>query len=529
VPTSAHDEIVLLGLLVAVGFLLVVSRAARIPYPILFVIGGLGIGFVPGVPEIELKPELVFVAFLPPLLYAAAFFTSLRELRNNIKPISLLSVGLVLVTMVAVACVAHALVDGMPWAAAFTLGAIVSPTDPIAASAIARRLGVNRRVVSIVEGEALINDGTALVAYRFAVAAVVTGAFSFWSAGLEFVWNVVGGIAVGLIVAYGIRMVRRRINHPPTEIAIALLSGYLGFLPADALGVSGILAAVVVGIYMGWHTPELTNAETRLQGQAVWEIASFVLNSLLFGLVGFQLPTVLDQLSGYSVLELVAYGAIVALAVAAVRFAFLFPFVYIQRARQHARRSGYRYQWRNATLISWMGMRGAVSLAAALALPLTIDSGGPFPDRSLIIFLTFCVILGTLVFQGLTLPLIVRMFRIEADHLDEKEDAKARIKAADAALARLEELTGEEWVRDETAERLRGLYGFRRDRFTSRFDQDDDGGIEERSLNYQRLRRELLEAERTAIVDLRRQGVISGDVERRLQRDLDLEDARLDV
>jgi CPA1 family monovalent cation:H+ antiporter len=180
-------------------------------------------------------------------------------------------------------------------------------------------------------------------------------------------------------------------------------------------------------------------------------------------------------------------------------------------------------------LVAWSGMRGAVSLAAALAIPLTTDAGTPFPERELIIFLTFCVILGTLVFQGLTLPLIVRMFGIEADHLDEKEDAKARIKAADAALARLEELTGEEWVRDETAERLRGLYGFRRDRFTSRFDQDDDGGIEERSLNYQRLRRELLEAERTAIVDLRRQGVISSDVERRLQRDLDLEDARLDV
>jgi CPA1 family monovalent cation:H+ antiporter len=529
VPTSAHDEIVLLGLLVGVGFLLVLSRAMRIPYPILFVIGGLGIGFVPGVPEIELKPELVFVAFLPPLLYAAAFFTSLRELRANIKPISLLSVGLVLVTVVAVACVAHALVDGMPWAAAFTLGAIVSPTDPIAASAIARRLGVNRRVVSIVEGEALINDGTALVAYRFAVAAVVTGAFSFWSASLEFVWNVVGGVAVGLIVAYGIRMVRRRINHPPTEIAIALLSGYLGFLPADALGVSGILAAVVVGIYMGWHTPELTNAETRLQGQAVWEIVSFVLNSLLFGLVGFQLPTVLDQLSGYSVLELVAYGAIVALAVAGVRFAFLFPFVWVQRARQQARGSGYRYQWRNATLISWMGMRGAVSLAAALALPLTIDSGDPFPDRDLIIFLTFCVILATLVLQGLSLPRLILALQLPPDDEEEREEIDARIAAADAAVLRLAELEAEDWVREDTAERMRGLYSFRRRRFEARFDDGDDGEIEERSQSYQRLRRELLDAERHALHELRRQRVISDDVMNRVQRDLDLEDTRLDI
>ena len=260
----------------------------------------------------------------------------------------------------------------------------------------------------------------------------------------------------------------------------------------------------------------------------MWEIIVFVLNALLFALVGLQLSHILDALTGHSTATLLWYGLVTTAAVVGTRLVWAPVFLYLPKLLSRRVERG-RATIGHPILVAWSGMRGAVSLAAALAIPLTTDAGTPFPERELIIFLTFCVILGTLVFQGLTLPLIVRMFRIEADHLDEKEDAKARIKAADAALARLEELTGEEWVRDETAERLRGLYGFRRDRFTSRFDQDDDGGIEERSLNYQRLRRELLEAERTAIVDLRRQGVISSDVERRLQRDLDLEDARLDV
>jgi CPA1 family monovalent cation:H+ antiporter len=249
---------------------------------------------------------------------------------------------------------------------------------------------------------------------------------------------------------------------------------------------------------------------------------------LLFALVGLQLSHILDSLTGNSAGTLVWYGVLTTAAVIGTRLVWAPVFLYLpkllfRRYERGTARIGH------PIVVAWSGLRGAVSLAAALAIPLSTDAGAPFPDRNLIIFLTFCVILGTLVFQGLTLPLIIRMFGIEADHLDEKEDAKARIKAADAALARLEELTGEEWVREDTAERLRGLYGFRRNRFASRFDQDDDGGIEERSLNYQRLRRELLDAERGAIVDLRRQGVISGDVERRLHRDLDLEDARLDV
>jgi CPA1 family monovalent cation:H+ antiporter len=267
-----------------------------------------------------------------------------------------------------------------------------------------------------------------------------------------------------------------------------------------------------------------------MQGLAVWEILVFVLNALLFALVGLQLSSILDSLTGQSARTLVWYGVVTTAAVAGTRLLWAPVFLYLPKLLAQRRDRGRgRAAIGHPILVAWAGLRGAVSRAAGLAIPQTTGTGDPVAPRNQIKFLTFCVILGTLVVQGLTLPLVIRSFGIEADHLDEKEDAKARIKAADAALARLEELAREDWVRDDTAERMRGLYGFRKDRFASRFDRDDDGGIEERSLNYQRLRRELLEAERAAIVNLRREGVISGDVERRLHRDLDLEDARLDV
>jgi CPA1 family monovalent cation:H+ antiporter len=289
-----------------------------------------------------------------------------------------------------------------------------------------------------------------------------------------------------------------------------------------------VLAAVTAGIYLGWRTPELTSVQTRLQGVAVWEIFVFVINALLFALIGLQLSQILDALSGNSAGELVLYAFLVTGTVVVVRLLWLQLFAQVPLFRPPEVRD-MPPPLSHRVLLGWSGMRGAVSLAAALAIPLTTDTGTPFPQRELIIFLTFCVLLGTLVVQGLTLPVLIRTFGVEPDHLDEKEDTKARIHAAEAALARLEELLEEDWVREETAQRMRGFYNFRRDRFASRFDTDSDGAIEEQSRNYQRLRRELLEAERAAIVALRRQGVINDEALRRLQRDLDLEDARLDV
>ena len=527
---SASDSLILLGLLAAAVGLLAIAEIVRIPYPILLVLGGLGLGFVPGMPHIELAPDLVLVAILPPLLYGTAFFTSLRELRANIRPISFLAVGLVLTTMVAVAVIAHAVIPGIGWPSAFVLGAIVSPTDPTAATAIAERLGLPRQLVAVIEGESLVNDGTALVAYRFAVAAVVTGSFSLATASGRFVLSVVGGIAVGLAVGFVIREVRRRLDNPPVEITISILSGYFAFLPAQALGVSGVLAAVTVGIYMGWYTPLLTTPQMRLQGAAVWEILFLVLNALLFALVGLQLPAIIDALSGISTGTLIRYAVIVTAAVIGARFAWIFVtagITYLLGRRWRA--DDPAPSWRAKTILAWSGMRGAVSLAAALALPITTDAGTPFNDRDLIVFLTFGVILGTLVLQGLTLPALIRVLDLEDDGLGEKEDAKARIYAAEAALARLEELLDEEWVLEDTAERLRGLYGFRRERFSSRFDAESDGALEDRSVNYQRLRHELLEAERRAVIELQRSGRIDDAVARRVVRDLDLEDARLEL
>jgi Na+/H+ antiporter len=525
VSFSAADSLVLLGLLAGVAALLAAAQLSRVPYPILLVLGGLGVGFVPGMPAIELPPDLVLVAVLPPLLYGAAFFTSLREFRANVRQISLLAIGLVLMTMVAVAAAAHAVVPGLSWAGAFVLGAIVSPTDPTAATAIAERLGLPRRLVSLIEGESLVNDGTALVAYRFAVTAVVGGSFSLASASGRFVLNVAGGIAIGLAVGYLIRQARRRLDNPPVEVTISIMSGYFAYLPAHAAGVSGVLAAVTVGIYMGWHTPQLTTAQTRLQGVAVWEILFFLLNALLFTLVGLQLPSIVDRLSGHSAGSLLEFAVIVCAVVIAARFLWVFPAMYIPRLLSHGEP---RLSWKATTIFGWSGMRGAVSLAAALALPLTTDAGGPFPNRDLIVFLTFAVILGTLVVEGLTLPAVVRVLGLEDDGRAAKEEAKARIHAAEAALERLEELADEEWVRDDTAERLSGLFTFRRERFRSRFDPDGDSTIEDRSTDYQRLLRELLDAERRAVLELRRSGVIDDDVMRRVVRDLDLQEAQLD-
>lgn len=519
----------LMALLAAIAALLALSPFARVPYPILLVLGGLAAGFAPGVPDLELPPDLVLVALLPPLLYGAAFFTSLRDLRTNLRPIGLLAIGLVLATTGAVAFVAHEVV-GLPWAAAFTLGAIVSPTDPIAATAIARRLGVPRRIVTVLEGESLVNDATALVAYRVAVGAVVSGSFSLWDAGLRFVLGALGGILVGLAVGWIVRQVRRRLDDPPVEITISLMTGYFAFLPAEVLGVSSVLAAVTAGVYLGWHTPELTTAEVRLQGNAVWEIGTFVLNAVLFILIGLQLPAILDNLDGTSGRTLLTYGAAIGATVVAVRILWVFPATYLPRLlSSRIRERDPSPPWQAPALIGWAGMRGAVSLAAALALPFTTEAGTPFPGRDLVIFLAFCVILVTLVGQGLSLPFAIRLLGLEADGAAaEREEAKARIHAAEAGVARLDELAPEDWVREDTAERLRGMYEFRLSRFSARFDDGDDGAIEERSAAYQRLRRELLEAERQAVVELRRVGRIGDDVMNPILRDLDLEETRLD-
>jgi CPA1 family monovalent cation:H+ antiporter len=526
-----HIEPVVLGLLVAVAALSVIAQFVRIPYPILMVLGGLGLGLIPGAPEVTLDPEIVLVVFLPPLLYVGAFFASLRDVRRDARVISMMAIGLVGATCVAVAVVAHELA-GLPWAAAFTLGAIVSPTDPLAATQIMRRLGAPRRLVNVLEGEGLINDATALVLYRTAIGAAVGGSFSVWDAGLGILLAPLGGIVVGLAVAWVVAEVRRRVEDVPTEITISVFTGYAAYFPAEALGASGVLAAVTAGIYLGFRAPEIASSESRLQGFSFWTITQFLLNATLFVLIGLQLPQILDGLTDRSWGELLLYGAAVSGVVIGVRFAWIFgTTVIIRAADRRPEQLMRRATWQARAIGSWAGMRGAVSLAAALAVPVSTDAGDPFPGRDLILWITFCVILATLVFQGLTLPWLIRVLGVHDDGEEERrEELKARISIAAAALDRIDELEGEPWVRPETLERMRGQYRYRKRRFAAQAGKiEDEDGIEDQSQGFQRATREVITAERRVLVGLRDHGTISNDVMHRIERELDLEDSRLEL
>src|SRR5215216_2905126 len=420
-------ELLIAGLLVAVAGLSTLARYLSVPYPIVLVVGGALIGFIPGLPEVRLDPEVVLVVFLPPLLYGSSIYANFGDLRANLRALTLSTVGLVLATMCAVAWAAHALIPGLPWEAAFVLGAIVSPTDPLAAATIMRRLEAPRRLVSGIEGEGLFNDATALVAYRVAVAAVVAGSFSLSDAGLKFVLGAAGGVAVGLAVASIVAAIRKRTTDTQVNVTISLLTGYAAFVPADAIGASGILATVTAGIYMGIRGPRILPARTRLQGYFVWDIVDFIINAILFVLIGLQLRAVVGALSGYSASTLAGYVLALTGVVVGTRLVWFFTVPYLIRAidrrpAQRARRVGAR--WR--LVLAWSGMRGAVSLAVALALPLTTGAGGAFPKRDLIILVTFAVIFFTLVVQGLSLPALIRRLGVSDGGADADEELRAR-------------------------------------------------------------------------------------------------------
>jgi monovalent cation/hydrogen antiporter len=523
-----HIELIVFGLLVAIAGLAVLAGLLRVPYPVTLVAGGAVIGFLPGVPDVSLDPDLVLLIFLPPLLYGAAFFTSVRDLRRNAKPIALLSIPLVGVTMAAVALVAHEVI-GLDWGPAFVLGAIVSPTDAVAPAEIMRRIGAPRRLISIVEGENLTNDWTALVLYRFAVMAVVTGSFSLVEAFPKFLATGVGGVAIGLVAGRIIREIRARLDDPPTEITISILSGYAAYLPAEELGASGVIAAVTVGLYMGWHTPQLTTAVMRLQGVALWEILTFLLNAVLFLLVGLQLPGVMDRLSGHSGGELFGWALLVSAVVIVVRLAWMFviPYAVSMAGAGEGDEGRHRAPPSERLALGWAGMRGSVSLAAALAIPLTIDAGGPFPDRELIVFLTFAVILVTLVGQGLTLGPLIRALRLHDDGVEEREERIARQRVAEAALGRIDQLEDPDWISGESIERARNMLDYRRRRFSALVDGDGEG-YEERADAWRRLMYDLYDAQREELVLMRNDGEISDEVRRKIERDLDLEESRLE-
>jgi monovalent cation/hydrogen antiporter len=519
---------IVLGLLLVVAVLTLAARRLGLPYPILMTIGGLLLGAVPGLPRIELAPELIFLLFLPPLLFSAAFFTSERELRMNARPIALLAFGLVLATILAVAVVTHMLAPNLGWPAAFALGAIVSPPDAVAATAIAQRLGLPRRLVAVLEGESLVNDATALVAYRLAVAAVVTGAFSWAEAAGSFVIVSIGGVATGVVVGWLLIQVLRRLHDPPVAVLVSLLGPFGAWLPAEAVGVSGILSVVTAGVVLGQAAPRIMSSDMRVLGSGVWQMVVFTLNGLVFIFIGLQLPTILDALSAERTPgQLLFLALAVSAVVIAVRLAWVFPATYLPRwfwpgLRQRDPSPSPRV----VLILGWAGMRGVVSLAAALALPLTTANGTPFPGRDLLLFLTFAVILATLVGQGLTLPLLIRGLRVGDDGLIEHEEIHAREAAVDAALSRLDGLADEWPGHLELIDQMRARHQHATEHLTHDHDSFGEPLLAQEMIEHAAIRKAVIDAQRLAVIDLRDRGVIGDLALRRIERELDLEELR---
>jgi CPA1 family monovalent cation:H+ antiporter len=511
--------------LVAVALLAIVARKARIPHPILLTVGGVILGLVPGLPSIHLDPKLVFDLFLPPLIYPGAVFTSWRDFRMNLRPILFLAIGLVLLTMTVTAYLFHFLV-GLPLAVGFVFGAIISPPDAVAALAVTQHLRVPRKIIVILEGESLVNDATSFISFRFAVAAVMTGAFSLRDASLQFLLVAAGGICVGLAVGWLAIQVQKRLDDPPVQTLFSLLTPYLAYFSGERLHVSGILAVVIAGIYYGWRAPRILSGRMRLLALPVWEMVVFILNGVLFMLVGLQLPQVIHGLPASSALQMVKLGILVISGIVLVRFVWMFGSSYLPRLFSRQFRHETPAPWQHTALIAWTGMRGADSLAGALAIPFLLPDGQPFPGRDLILLLTFCVIFGTLVLQGLTLAPLTRWLRVVDDHVTEKEERLARLRANEAALARVEMTEASHRARPEVVERLRSEY---RDRINELRNQAPHeasvGGLF--SADFEELAREALEAERETVINLRNEEAINDQALRRIQRDIDLAEARL--
>src|SRR5213075_2089265 len=511
--------------LVAVALLAIVARKIRVPSPILLTIGGVILALVPRLPAIHLDPQLVFNLFLPPLLYPAAIFTSWRDFRGNLRQILPLAIVLVLLTMTAAAYLLHYLV-GLPLAVGFVFGAIISPPDAVAALAVTQHLRVPRRIIVILEGESLINDATSFISFRFAVAAVMTGAFSLTQASLQFLLVAAGGICVGLAIGWLATQVQKRLDDPPVQTMFSLLTPYVAYFSGEMLHVSGILAVVIAGIYYGWRAPRILSGRMRLQALPVWEMVTFILNGVLFMLIGLQLPQVIRALPPGMTTRVAQVAILFVLVIVLLRFVWVFGATYLPRLLSRTFRHKNPAPWQHTALIAWTGMRGADSLAAALAVPFVLANGEPFPGRDLILLLTFCVIFATLVLQGLSLAPLVRLLKIKDDRVTEKEERLARLKANEAALARLEEITLSKRARPKTVERLRSEY---EDRIRQlRCETPDEESVSRLfSEDFEDLAREILQTERDTVIQLRNEEAINDQALRRIQRDIDLAEARL--
>ena len=520
----------MLLLLVAIAAVGVVAKRTNIPPAILLVLTGVLLALVPGLPAVRLAPELVLLLVLPPLIYSSAVAMSWREFRFNLRPISLLAIGCVLFTTVTAAAATHWLL-GFSWPVGFVLGAIVSPPDAVAPLAIARRMQLPKRILVILEGEGLANDATALILYRFAVVAVSSGAFSFGQASGEFALIIAGELLWGIAVGWLMLRVRRWVADAQIEIVLSLLTPYIAYWPPQHLGGSGVLATVVTGLYVSWNGFGIISAATRLQGIFFWDVLVYLIEGIVFLMTGLQARRLIIGLGTYSLPVLAGSAAVVTVVVILTRFVWMFPATYLPRwLFPRIARQDPSPPWQWPFVLAFTGVRGIVSLAAALAIPLTLDDGQPFPHRDLILFLTFSVILVTLVGQGLSLPAVIRMLGLAKAgerelQIDRTEQLQARRQAINSAIERLERLAAERALPEDLVERVRVRHRERLKHFEGspepeRGDPDLTGPSDEIELL-------LLAAERERINELYRQGTLKDEARRRLEHELDLREADL--
>lgn len=520
-----RDVETLVLLTAAMVGLVLLSRRLGKPFPIVLVLGGLLLGFVPGIRRIELRSEDVFLIFLPPLLFMAAFTTSWRDFKDNLLPILRLAVGLVLVTAGGVALVSHALIPGLSWPAAFVLGAIVAPTDSVATEAIAERLMLPRRIMVILQGESLVNDATAIVIFRAALGVALGGTLSTGGALQSFFLVSTGGVAIGLSVAWLVGKLRHYLpDDAPVENTVSLLTPLLAYLPAESLHVSGVLAVVTCGIYLGRQDRRLVSSRTRLQGVVLWRMLTFLLNGLLFLLVGLQLRQIVHALPPETPLKaLIVIALVVSLTVIAIRMTWVFLVAALSRLIRAVTSTHNPFaSWQQVTIIAWSGMRGGISLAVALSIPPT------FPNRAALLFVTFAVILVTLIAQGLSLPHIICALKIVSDPQEHAEELQARALTVDAAIERLDALSDEEGIPAKIHAEVRRSYIALHERLSSKAQASNTGEpLAEDVTAYLRLKQEVVNAERETIVLLRDNSEISDETLRSIQFDIDMEEARI--
>jgi monovalent cation/hydrogen antiporter len=518
----------LVFLLVVIAAVAFVAARLQIPLAILLVITGVALALVPGLPGMELAPEFVLLLVLPPIIYSSAVAMSWRDFRFNLRPISLLAIGCVTFTMLAAAAATHWLL-GFPWPVGFTLGAIVSPPDPVAPLAIVRRMQLPRRLTVILEGEGLANDATALILYRFAIATVSTGSFSFGRAVGMFAAIVAGEILWGIGVGWVMLRLRRWVGDPRIEITLSILTPFLAYWPPEYLGGSGVLATVTVGLYISWNGLRLISAATRLQGIFFWEFLIYLIEGMVFLITGLQARALIAGIRRYSIFDLAISAAVVIAVMIIARFVWMFPATYLPRWLIPAvRRKDPSPPWQWPFALAFTGVRGIVSLVAALAIPLTTDSGEPFPQRDLILFLTFSVILVTLVGQGLMLPAVIRWLGLaragrRERHTNREEEFVARRLAIEAAIERLDQLAADRQLSEDTVRPLRAHH---RDRLKQVEHRSDGDPRHRKALALEdEIEFLLIETERQAINDRYRRGQLTDEARRRVERELDLRDA----